>query len=63
MWDRFFRQRAYIGITQSRMRWYVRKFYLSRIPVPACWKDKKPKATHWLHAGCTSIGEVIVMLK
>ena len=27
MWDRFFRQRAYIGITRSRMRWYVRKFY------------------------------------
>ena len=28
MWDRFFRQRAYIGITRSRMRWYVRKNYL-----------------------------------
>ena len=25
MWDRFFRQRAYIGITRSRMPWYVRK--------------------------------------
>ena len=25
MWDRFFRQRAYIEITRSRMRWYVRK--------------------------------------
>ena len=25
MWDRFFRQRAYIGINRSRMRWYVRK--------------------------------------
>ena len=25
MWDRFFRQRAYIGITRSHMRWYVRK--------------------------------------
>ena len=25
MWDRFFQQRAYIGITPSRMRWYVRK--------------------------------------
>ena len=25
MWDRVFRQRAYIGITRSRMRWYVRK--------------------------------------
>ena len=25
MWDRFFRQQAYIGITRSRMRWYVRK--------------------------------------
>ena len=23
-----FRQRAYIGITRSRMRWYVRKNYL-----------------------------------
>ena len=29
MWDRFFRQRAYIGITRSRMRWYVRKKYLT----------------------------------
>ena len=27
MWDRFFRQRAYIGITRSRMRWYVRKIF------------------------------------
>ena len=26
MWDIFFRQRAYIGITQSCMRWYVRKY-------------------------------------
>ena len=25
MWDRFFRERAYIGITRSHMRWYVRK--------------------------------------
>ena len=29
MWDRFFRQRVYIGITRSRMRWYVRKKYLT----------------------------------
>ena len=29
MWDRFFRQRAYIGITRSRMRWYVRNMYPS----------------------------------
>ena len=29
MWDRFFRQRAYIGITRSRMRWHVRKNYLT----------------------------------
>ena len=26
---RFFRQRAYIGITRSRMRWYVRKKFLT----------------------------------
>ena len=31
MWDRFFRQRAYIGITRSVMRWYVRKKYLTWI--------------------------------
>ena len=31
MWDRFFRQRAYIGITRSRMRWYVRKNYLTSV--------------------------------
>ena len=30
MWDRFFRQRAYIGITRSCMRWYVRKKIPSR---------------------------------
>ena len=24
MWDRFFRQRTYIGITRSCMHWYVR---------------------------------------
>ena len=30
MWDRFFRQRAYMGITRSRMRWYVRKDFLSQ---------------------------------
>ena len=29
MWDRFFRQRAYKGITRSCMRWYVRKNYLT----------------------------------
>ena len=29
IWDRFFRQRAYTGITRSRMRWYVRKKYLT----------------------------------
>ena len=27
MWDRFFRQRAYMGITRSRMQWYVRKIF------------------------------------
>ena len=32
MWDRFFRQRAYIGTTRSRMRWYVRKNYLKWVP-------------------------------
>ena len=30
MWDRFFRRRAYIGITRSCMPWYVRKDFLSR---------------------------------
>ena len=30
MWDRFLRQRAYIGITRSCMRWYVRKDFLSQ---------------------------------
>ena len=29
MWDRFFRQQAYIGITWSCMHWYVRKKYPS----------------------------------
>ena len=28
MWDRFFRQGSYIGITLSRMSWYVRNIYL-----------------------------------
>ena len=29
MWDRFCQQQANIGITQSCMRWYVRKNYLT----------------------------------
>ena len=29
MWDRFFRQRATIGLTRSCMHWYVRKNYLT----------------------------------
>ena len=34
MWDRYFRQRAYIGITRSCMRWYVRKtFFAHRIRI------------------------------
>ena len=37
MWDRFFRQRAYIGITRSCMRWYVRKNYLTRVKQ---WKSR-----------------------
>ena len=38
-------------------------FYLSLIPIPACWKDKKWTATRWPHTGRTSIPDVIVMLK
>ena len=30
MWDRSFRQRAYIGLTRSRMRWYVRKDFITQ---------------------------------
>ena len=33
MWDRFFRQRAYIGITRSRMRWYLRKKFLTWVKI------------------------------
>ena len=29
MWDRIFRHQAYIGITRSCMRWYVRKKFLT----------------------------------
>ena len=39
MCDRFFRQRAYIGITHSCMRWYVRKIE-SIIGVQ--WGQKNP---------------------
>ena len=38
MWDRFFRQPAYIGITRSCMRWYVRKNYLT------CVKQRKSRS-------------------
>ena len=31
MWDRFFQQRAYIGITRSCMRWYVRMNHLKLV--------------------------------
>ena len=44
MWDRFFRQQAYIGITRSRMRWYVRKATYSRLLM----RDN-PHATFWGH--------------
>ena len=40
MWDKFYRQRAYIGITRSCMRWYVRKIE-SIIGVQ--WGQKNPK--------------------
>ena len=43
MWDRFFRQRAYIGITRSRMRWYVRKIE-SIIGVQWGQKNPNPRA-------------------
>ena len=39
MWDRFLRQQAYIGITRSRMRWYVRKIE-SIIGVE--WRQENP---------------------
>ena len=38
-------------------------FYLSHIPVPARGKDKKRTTARQLHAGHTSICDVIVMLK
>ena len=31
MWDRFFRQQAYIGSTRSCMYWYVRKYFYLRL--------------------------------
>ena len=43
MWDRFFRQRAYIWITRSRMRWYVRKIE-SIIGVQWGQKNPNPRA-------------------
>ena len=67
MWDRFFQQRANIGLTRSCMLWCVRKnfvlihvrLYLSHIPVPARGKDKKKRTA----TGRTPIRDVIVMLK
>ena len=48
MWDRFFQQRAYIGITRSCMRWYVRKKNLTwvkttKIPI---WCARKFSQTY-----------------
>ena len=43
IWDRFFRQRANIGITRSRMRWYVRKIE-SIIGVQWGQKNPNPRA-------------------
>ena len=37
MWDRFFRQRAYIWITRSRMLWYVRKATRGRLLIFGAW--------------------------
>ena len=41
--DRFFRQRVYIGINRSRMRWYVRKIE-SIIGVQWGQKNPNPRA-------------------
>ena len=38
-------------------------FYLSHIPVPACWRDKYPTATLRLHTSHMMFPLVIVMLK
>ena len=48
MWDRFFRQRAYIGITRYRMRWYVRKNYLEWVKTAeiAIWCARKYIRAH-----------------
>ena len=40
-----------------------RCFYISYIPIPACWKDKKLTAARRSYAGRTSFSGVIVMLK
>ena len=53
MCDRFFRQRAYIGITRSCMRWYVRKS--CRDFVEDKYSDKKStnKGPKRCNVGCT----------
>ena len=57
MWDRFFRQRANIGVTRSCMRWYVRKDCLTwvikteiLIWCAIIWSSAVFKAhlSHWL---------------
>ena len=61
MWDRFFQQPAYIEITRSRMRWYVRKNYLTWVKTTeiSIWcarrfnldrgKDKTRTAARFFH--------------
>ena len=54
MWDRFFRQRAHIGITRSGMRWYVRKKDFSHMgknmgnPYLVCEKNMFMVSSRWL---------------
>ena len=43
MWERYFQQRAYIWITRSRVRWYVRK------------KNPSLAITNCLHSACLVI--------
>ena len=73
MWDRFFRQRAYIGITRSRMHWYVRKNYLTwekqqksrscvRENMVMFYHDAYPYVLYFIVPGQASLKRLLVLI-
>ena len=60
MWGRFFLQRAYIGITRSCMRWYVRK---KESIIGVQWGQKYPNPRAHRSSGKRGLPRVGIFLE